>query len=132
MGFGDDTNLTVTHIPHEPNTPDPAPTVTQHANDLLDVTISYLSRNNLIVDPTKSVAMIKRSATTPTLGPQGLPMRVVETTTHLGVIRPPTLMIPPSLPRCSHTLPISPDMRPRPPRPPPYPTRACHTTLPGS
>ena len=49
VGFADDTNLTVAHTPHEPHAPDPGPTVTQQANDLLDVTVSYLSRNNLIV-----------------------------------------------------------------------------------
>ena len=65
----------------------PGPTVTQQANDLLDVTVSYLSHNNLIVHPTKSVAMIKGSATPPTLGPQGPPMHVVTTTTHLGVVQ---------------------------------------------
>ena len=59
VGFADDTNLTVAHTPHEPHTPEPGPTVTKQANDLLDVTISYLSRNNLIVHPTKSVAIIK-------------------------------------------------------------------------
>ena len=84
VGFADDTNLTVAHTPHEPHTPDPGPTVTQQANDLLDVTISYLSRNNLIVHPTRSVAMIKGSATPPTLGPQGPPMQVVTATTHPG------------------------------------------------
>ena len=85
-GFADDNNLTVAHTPHEPHTSDPGPTVTQQANDLVDVTISYLSRNNLIVHPTKSVAMIKGSATPPTLGPQGLPMQVLTTTNHFGVI----------------------------------------------
>ena len=87
MGFADDTNLTVAHTPHEPHTPDPGPTVTQQANDLLDVTISYLSRNILTVHPTRSVAMIKGSATTPTLGPQIPPVQIVTTTTHLGVIQ---------------------------------------------
>ena len=53
VGFPDDTNLTVAHTPHEPHTPNPGPTVTQQANELLDVTISYLPRNNLIVHPTK-------------------------------------------------------------------------------
>ena len=43
LGFADDTNLTVTHTPHEPHPRDPGPPVTQQANDLLDVTISYLS-----------------------------------------------------------------------------------------
>ena len=84
VGLADDTNLTVAHTPHEPHTPDGGPTVTQQANDLLHVTISYLSRNNLIVHPTKSVAMIKGSATARTLGPQGPPMQVVETTSHPG------------------------------------------------
>ena len=51
------------------------------------MTISYLSCNNLIVHPTKSVAMIKGSATAPTLGPQGSRMQVMETTGHLGVIQ---------------------------------------------
>ena len=87
MGFADDTNLTVAHTPHEPHTPDHGPTVTQQATDLLDVSISYLPRNNLIVHPTKSVAMIRRSATALTLGPRGPPMHVVEATTHLGVIQ---------------------------------------------
>ena len=50
--------------------------------------ISYLSQNNLIVYPTKSVTMIKRAAKAPTLGPQGLPMNVVEATTHLRVLQP--------------------------------------------
>ena len=52
VGFADDTNLTVAHTRHEPHTPDPGPTVTQQANNLLDVTIFYLSRNSLIVHPT--------------------------------------------------------------------------------
>ena len=98
VGFADDTNLTVAHGPHEPNTPDPGPTVTQQASTLLDVTISYLSRNNPIVPPIKSVAMIKGSATPPTLGPQGL--KVVTTTTHLGVIQatnPEDATLPPTL-----------------------------------
>ena len=86
VGFTDDTNLTVAHTQQEPHTPDTRPTVTQQANNLLDVTISYLPRNNVIVQPTASVAMIKGSATAPTLGPQGPPMQVVEATTHLGVI----------------------------------------------
>ena len=87
MDFADNTNLTVAQIRHEPDTPDPRPTVTQQANDLLDVTISYLSRNNLIVHPTKSVAMIKASATPPTLGTLGPPREVVTTTDHMGVIQ---------------------------------------------
>ena len=69
-------------------------------NDLLDVTVSYLSHNNLIVHPTKSVAMIKGSATPPTLGPQGPPMQVVTTTTHLGVVQaanPEDATLPPKL-----------------------------------
>ena len=53
VGFADDTNLTVAHTPHEPHTPDPGPTVTQQANDLLDVTNPYLSGNSLIVHPKK-------------------------------------------------------------------------------
>ena len=100
VGFPDDTNLTVDYTPHEPHTPDPGPTITRQANNLLDVTISYLSRNNLIVHPTKSVAMIKRSATPPTLGPKGRPMQVVTTTTHLGVIQaanPEDVTLPPKL-----------------------------------
>ena len=51
------------------------------------MTISYLSRNNLIVHSTKSVAMIKGFAPAPTLGPQGPLMQVTETTTQLGVIQ---------------------------------------------
>ena len=100
VGFADDTNLTVAHTPHDPHAPDPGPTVTQQANDLLDVTVSYLSHNNLIVHPTKSVAMIKGSATPPTLGPQGPPMQVVTTTTHLGVVQaanPEDATLPPKL-----------------------------------
>ena len=100
VGFADDTNLTVAHTPPEPHTPDPGPTVTQQANDVLDVTISYLSRNNVMLHPTTSVAMIKGSTTSPTLGPQGPPMRVVETTTHLGVIQaanPEDTTLPPKL-----------------------------------
>ena len=64
------------------------------------MTISYLSRNNLIVHPTKSVAMIRESAAAPTLGPQGPPMQVLETTTHLGVIQtanPEDTTLPPKL-----------------------------------
>ena len=64
------------------------------------MTISYLSRNNLIVHPEKSVAMIKGSATPPTIGQQGLPMQVVPTTTHLGVIQaanPVDATLPPKL-----------------------------------
>ena len=87
MSFADNTNLTVAQSPHEPQAPDPGPPVTQQVNDLLDVSICYLSRNNLIVHPTTSVAMIMGSATPPTLRPQGPPMLVVETTTHLGVIQ---------------------------------------------
>ena len=87
VGFADNTNLTVAHTPHEPHTPDPGPTVTQQANHLLDVTISYLSRNNLVVHPTKLVAMVKGSTTAPTLGPPGPPMHLMQTTTHLGVIQ---------------------------------------------
>ena len=98
--FADDSNITNAHTPHEPQAPDPGPTVTQQANDLLDVTISSLSRHNLIVHPTKSVAMIKASATPPTLGPQGPPMQVLTTTTHLGVIKaanPEDATLPPKL-----------------------------------
>ena len=90
VGFADDTNLTVAHTRHEPHTPNPGLTVTQQANDLLDVIISYHSENNLIIHPTELVAMIKGSTTAPTLGPQGPPMHVVETTTHLGVIQTAT------------------------------------------
>ena len=100
MGFADDTNLTVAHTPHEHQTPDPGPMVTQQADDFLDVTISYLSRNNFIVHPTKSVAMIKGSATPPTLGPQGPSMQLMTTTTHLGVIQatnPEDATLPPKL-----------------------------------
>ena len=100
VGFADDTNLTVAHTPLEPHAPDPGPTVTQQANDLLDVTISYLSRNNLIVQPTTSVAMIKGSATPRTLGPQGPPMQVVTTTTRPAVIQaanPGDATLPPKL-----------------------------------
>ena len=64
------------------------------------MTISYLSRKNLIVHPTKSVAMIKGSATPANLGPQGPPMQVVTTTTHLGVIQATNLedaTLPPKL-----------------------------------
>ena len=52
VGFADNTNLTVTHTPHEPHNPEDRPTVTQQANDLLDVPISFLSHNILIVHPT--------------------------------------------------------------------------------
>ena len=64
------------------------------------MTVSYLPHNNLIVHPTKSVAMIKGSATTPTLGPKGPPMQVVTTTTHLGVIQaayPEDATLPPKV-----------------------------------
>ena len=100
VGFTDDTNLTVAHTPQEPHTPDPGPTVTQQANNLLDVTISYLSCNNLIVHPRRSVPMIKGSATPPTLQPQEPPMQVVTTTTNLGLINaanPEDATLPPKL-----------------------------------
>ena len=100
VGFTNDTNLTVAHTPHEPHTPDDGPTVRQHANNLLDVTVSYLSHNNLIIHPTKSVVMIKGSATAPALRPQGPPMHVVEATGHLGVIQttnPDNTTLPPRL-----------------------------------
>ena len=84
VGFADNTNLMVAHSPPERHHPDKGPTVTQQARNLLEVTISYLSRNNLIVHPTTSVAMIKGSATAPT---GGLPMHVVEATPRLGVIQ---------------------------------------------
>ena len=64
------------------------------------MTISYVSRNDLIIHPTRSVAMIKGSATAPTLGPQGPPMQLVEATTHLGVIQtanPEDTALPPKL-----------------------------------
>ena len=85
---------------HDPGNPDPGPIVTVQANDLLDVTSSYVSCNNLIVHPTKSVAMSEGSAPPPTLGPQGSLMQVVTTTTHLGVIQatnPEDTNIPPNL-----------------------------------
>ena len=100
VGFADDTNLTVVHTPHEPHAPDSGATVSQQADDLMDVTVSYPSHNNPIVHPTKSVAMIKGSATPPTLGPKGPPMQVVTTTTHLGVIQaanPEDATLPPNL-----------------------------------
>ena len=100
LGFADDTDLTVAHGPHEPQTPDPGPTVTRQANDLLDVTISYLSRNNIIVYPTNSVAISKGSATPTTLGTQGPPMQVVTTTNRPGVIQaanPENTTLPPKL-----------------------------------
>ena len=132
VGFADDTNLTVAHTPHEPHTPDTGPTVTQQANDLLDVTVSYLSHTNLIVQATKSVAMIKGSATPPTLGPQGPPMQVVTTTTDLGVIQAanPEDATPP--PKLQSRLAHLPRYASRPPRPSPCPTRAWRTTSPGS
>ena len=64
-GFADDTNLTAAHTPHQPHTPDYGPTVTQQANDLLDVTISYLPRNNLIVQPTNSLGHDQRVCRSP-------------------------------------------------------------------
>ena len=100
VGVADDINVTVAHTPHEPHTPDDGPTVPEQANDLRDVTISYLPRNNLITHPTTSVAMIKGSATAPTLGPRGALMHVVEDTTQLGVIQtthPENTTLPPKL-----------------------------------
>ena len=63
VAFADDTNLTVADTPHESHTPDDGPTVNQQAQDLPEVTISYLFQNNLIVHHTKSVSMIKGAAT---------------------------------------------------------------------
>ena len=100
VGFANNTNLTVAHNPQNPHTQDAGPTATGQANDLLDVSISSLSCNNLVVQPTRSVAMIKGSATAPTLGPQGPPMQVVETTAHLGVtltVNPQDTTLPPKL-----------------------------------
>ena len=59
VGWADDVNFTVGHAPHKPHTPDTEPTVTQQADDLLGLDISSLSRNNVIVHPTKSMALIK-------------------------------------------------------------------------
>ena len=132
VGFEDDTSLTVAHTPHKPHTPDTGPSVTLQANDLLDVTISYLFRTNLIVQPTKPVAMIKRSATAPTLGPQGPTMQLLKTTTHLGVIQHANTEDTTLPPKLQSPWPISPDMRPHPPKPSPYPTRAWQTTSLGS
>ena len=132
IGFADDTNLTVAHTPLEPHTPDPGPTVTPQANDLLDVTICYLSRNNLIVHPTTSVAMIKGSATPPTVGPQGPPMQVVTTTTHLGVIQATNPEGTTLLPKLQSHLAHLPRYALQPPRPSLYPTRAWRTTSPAS
>ena len=73
VGSADDSNLTVAHTPHQPHSPDDGPTVTQQANNLLDGTISYLSHNNPMVHPTKSVAMMQGSATASTHGTQGPP-----------------------------------------------------------
>ena len=84
VGIADHTNLTVAHTLHEPQTPDDGPTVTHQADDLLEVTISYLSLDNLIVHPTKSVAMIEGAATGPILGSQGASMNIVEATAHFG------------------------------------------------
>ena len=81
VNFADDTNLMVSH------TPDDEPMVTQQANALLDVTISYPSHKNLIIHPTKLAAMIKGTATAPSLGPQRPPMNVVEATDHFGMIQ---------------------------------------------
>ena len=67
--------LTVAHTPQEPHGPEPGLTVSQQANDLLDVTISYLSGNNLIVHPTMSVAMIIGSVTAPETRPGGQEQR---------------------------------------------------------
>ena len=84
MGFADDTNLTVTYTRHIPQTADDGRTVIQQANDLLDMTISYLSHNIVIVHPAKSVALIKGSATAPP-GTTRAPMNVLEATTDLEV-----------------------------------------------
>ena len=100
VGFADDTNLTVAHTPHEPHTADPRPTVDQQANDLMDLTTSYLSRNNLIAHPTKLVAMINGSAAPHSLGPQGPPVQIVTATNRLGVVQaanPEDTTLPPML-----------------------------------
>ena len=131
-GFADNTNLTVAHTAHEPHTPDIGPTVSQQASNLLDVTISYLSHNKLIVHPTKSVAMIKGSATASTLRPQGPPMHVVQATTNLGVIQttnPDDTTLPPKVAVTPRPPPR--DIRPPPPRRSPYHTKGWRTTSPG-
>ena len=46
VGFADNTNLMFAHTLHEPHTPSDNPTVTQQADNLLEVTISYLSQTN--------------------------------------------------------------------------------------
>ena len=82
-----------THQPHgrthPAKTPHPGnePTVTQKADNLLEATISYLSENNLLVHPSRSVANSKRAAAAATLGPQGPPMNVLQGTIHSGVIQ---------------------------------------------
>ena len=103
VGSADDTDLTVARNPQEPHAPDKGPTITQQANDLLDVTICYLSRNKPIVQPTKSVVLIKGSATATALGPQVPPMHVVEATTDLGVNGTTNPETPPSPPSCNRT-----------------------------
>ena len=71
VSFADNTNLTVAHTPHEPHTPGDKPTVTHQADDLLEVTISYLSQDNLIVHPTKLLAITKGAVTAPPWGHKG-------------------------------------------------------------
>ena len=66
--------------------------------------ISYLSKNNLLVQPTRSVANSKKAAAAATLGPQGPPMNVLQGTTHSGVIKtadPDDASLPPQ--NCNHT-----------------------------
>ena len=64
------------------------------------MTISYLSRNSLIVHLNRSVTMVKGADSAPTLGPQGPPTTVVEATTRLEVIQttdPDDTTLPPEL-----------------------------------
>ena len=87
VGLADDRHLTVANSPREPRTPRDRPTIAQQIDHLLTVTAMYLARNNLIIHPTKSIALVKEAATAPTLSPQGPAMNIVTDTTYLGVIQ---------------------------------------------
>ena len=101
--FAGNTYLMVAHTLHEPHTPDNERTVTQQADDLLGMTVSYLSSNNFIVTRTKSIALNKGAAEAPTVGPQGPPTNVVEDTTYLGVIQTADVADTTLSRNCSHT-----------------------------
>ena len=133
VGFADDTNLTVTHTPHDPHAPDPGPNGHPTGQRLT-------GRDRLLPLPQQPHRPPHKVSghdqgvchTSPPWGPPGPPMQVVTTTTHLGVVQaatPEDATLPPKLQSHLAHLPryASPDHQ----GPLPCPTRAWRTTLTG-